>query len=189
MQRRPLADDFRPHARVVHLVRRSGGVVVGGNVADAIAAGLEGMHLHAGKLGQDVRRVFQLDPVVLDVLPRGEMTEATVITARDMRELAHLQRRQRAIGHGHAQHIGVQLQVEAVLQAQRLEFVFGDLARQAAIDLAAKLLHALIDQALIDFGIIIHGIRFPESGWSVPSRGYVHGTARARGRHPGGRPR
>ena len=85
MQGGPLAHDLRPHARVVHLIRRRGSIVVGGDVAYAVAAGLEGMHLHAGKFCQNVGRLFQLDPVVLDVLPRREMAKAAVIAPGDMR--------------------------------------------------------------------------------------------------------
>ena len=42
---------------------------------------------------------------------------------------------QRAIGHGDAQHIGVQLQIEAVHQPERLELIFGQLAGEAACHL------------------------------------------------------
>jgi hypothetical protein len=51
------------------------------------------------------------------------MPVATVIGLGDMGELAHLLRRQRAIGDGDAQHIGVKLQVEAVHQPQRPELI------------------------------------------------------------------
>jgi hypothetical protein len=37
------------------------------------------MHLHLGEFGQDVGRVFQLDPVILDVLARGEVAVAAVV--------------------------------------------------------------------------------------------------------------
>ena len=73
-------------------------------------------------------RVLELDPVELDVLPRGEMAVAAVILLGDLGELAHLPRRQRAIGNGDAQHIGVELQIEAVHQPQRPELVLGQRA-------------------------------------------------------------
>src|SRR5215831_2816226 len=49
------------------------------------------------KLGHRVRKLFELDPMELDVLAGGEMTIAAVIFARHMRELAQLSGRQRAV--------------------------------------------------------------------------------------------
>ena len=77
-----------------------------------------------------VRQLFELDPVELDVLPGGEMAVAAVVAARDMRQHAHLLRRQRAVGDGDPQHVGVQLQIDAVHQPQRLELVLGQFAGQ-----------------------------------------------------------
>ena len=48
------------------------------------------MHLDGGKVGENVGGVLKLDPVVLDVLPRGEMAIAAVILVGDHGELAHL---------------------------------------------------------------------------------------------------
>ena len=97
------------------------------------------MHLDAGEFGQNVRHVLQRRPVELQVLPRGEMAIAAIIFARDLGELAQLARRQRAIGHGDAQHIGVQLQIEPVHQPMRPELLLGQFAGDAALDLVAEL--------------------------------------------------
>ena len=56
MQRPPLADDLGVGARILELVGAGAGVLVGRDVAERIAAGLNGMHLDLGQLGQDVRR-------------------------------------------------------------------------------------------------------------------------------------
>ena len=56
MQRRPLAQDLGLGARIGHLVGGGTGEVVGRDVADAVAGGLDGVHLDGGQLGQDVRR-------------------------------------------------------------------------------------------------------------------------------------
>jgi hypothetical protein len=72
--------------------------MIGRDVADAIAARLQRVHLDGGEIGQDVRHVDQLRPVELDVLPRGEMAVALVVFARDVGEHAQLPRRQRAVG-------------------------------------------------------------------------------------------
>src|SRR3546814_17332817 len=70
-------------------------------------------------------------------------SDLAVVADRDRREPAQLARRQRAVGDGDPQHVGVQLQVHAVGQAQRLELVFGQLAVDPAGDLRAELRDAL----------------------------------------------
>ena len=83
----PLADDLAVGPRIVDLVARDARHVIGGDVAHAVAAGLDGVHLHAGELGQDVRDVGEIRPVQLQVLPRGEVTITAVVAARDVGEL------------------------------------------------------------------------------------------------------
>ncbi len=89
------------------------------------AARLHAVHADAGELSHRVGQFGELDPMELDVLASCEMTVAAVVFARDLGKLAQLQRRERAIRNGDAQHIGVQLQVDAIHQPQRLEFFFG----------------------------------------------------------------
>ena len=85
------------------------------------------------------------------------MAVAAVVAARDMRQHAHLLGRQRAVGNGDPQHIGVQLQIDAVHQPQRLEFVLGQFAGQAAANLIAEFSDALIDERLVEIVVEIHG--------------------------------
>ena len=99
---------------------------------------------------------LQLDPVILDVLARGEVAVIAVIFARDMAEHFHLLAIERAIGDGDAQHIGVELKIEAVHQPQRLELIFGDFTGHAAAHLIAEFLHAGIDNGLVIFIILVH---------------------------------
>ncbi|MNT04826.1 hypothetical protein D3C72_1394190 [compost metagenome] len=157
LERAPLAQQFGQHARVHRLVRRNAGEVVGGDVAHAVARGLDGVHLDAGQLGQHVGHALQLHPVVLDVLARGEVAIAAVVLARDMAQLAHLLRRQQAVRNRHAQHVGMALHVQAVLQAQRQEFFLGQLVGQAAAHLVTELGDALGDDALVILVVLIHG--------------------------------
>ena len=110
-----------------------------------------------GELGEDVGRVLQRWPVELDVLPGGEMAVAAVVLARDLGELAHLARRQRAVGNGDAQHVGVELQIEAVHQPERPELVLGQFAGEAARDLVAELLDPRGDEGRVEIIIMIHG--------------------------------
>ena len=166
MQRHMLADDLGPDARILDLVGRDAGPLVGGDVAHAIAAGLHAVHADAGEIGHRVRQFLELDPVVLDVLPRGEMAVAAIVAARDMRQHAQLLRRQRAVGDGDAQHVGVELQIDAIHQPQRLELVLGQLARQAARDLVAKIRDALGDERAVEIVIEIHAR--PVSSFAQP---------------------
>ena len=133
----PLAQQLGVRARVFDLVGGGTGEMVGGDVAHAVAGGLDGVHLHIGQRRQDGGHVGQLRPVELDVLPGGEVAVALVPACRRYGQLAHLARVQRAVGDRHAQHVGVQLQVEPVHQAQRAELVLGQRAVKAALDLVA----------------------------------------------------
>ena len=81
------------------------------------------MHFDGRQLSENVGCVGQFDPVILQVLARREVAITAVIFLRDLTQLAHLPGRQRAIGDGDAQHIGVQLQIKAVHQPQRLELI------------------------------------------------------------------
>jgi hypothetical protein len=149
MQRRPLAHDLAPDARILDLVDRGAGEMIGRDVANDVAGGLHGVHVDFGKCCQGVGGVLELDPVELQVLAGGEMAVAAVVRAGDVGQLAELAGRQRAVGNGDPQHVGVELKVEPVGQAQRLELRLGELARQAAAHLVAELLDALGDQRAV----------------------------------------
>src|SRR3546814_16228371 len=77
------------------------------------------------------------------------MAIAAVICAGDMAKLPHLAAAERAIRNGHAQHIGMQLQIKAVLQPQRLELVLGQFTGETARHLVAELIDAGIDDRLV----------------------------------------
>src|SRR3989344_5279654 len=55
VQRGPLADDFRIGARVHDLVHGNAGQGIGGGVADAVAAGLDAVHVHSGQQVHHIR--------------------------------------------------------------------------------------------------------------------------------------
>ncbi len=145
MQRRPLPDVLAPRPRILELVGRHAREMIGSHVADAVAAGLDRVHLHRREQRQDVRHLLQLRPVVLDVLPRREMTVVAVVLARDASEHAHLRRRQQAVRNRNAQHRRVLLDVQAVAQPQRLEVVVGNLPREEPLRLVAELRDTLLD--------------------------------------------
>ena len=85
------------------------------------------------------------------------LSDAAIVAPRDMRQRPQLLRRKRAVGDCHAEHVGVQLQVDAVLQPQHLEFVLGEFAGQPAFHLIAEFLDAFVDDGAIEFVICVHG--------------------------------
>ena len=152
----PLAQQFGPGAGVRHLVGGNAGILVGTDVADAVAAGLDGVHLHRRQFGEDVGRIGQLDPVILQVLARGEVAIVLVIFRPHHALLAA----ERAIGDGNAQHIGMKLEIEAVHQPQRLELILGQRAGQAALHLVAKFIDTGVEDGLVIAVVAIH-VRSP----------------------------
>src|SRR4029079_7277858 len=142
-------------AGILDLAGRYPSPLVGGDVAGVIARCLHGVDADFGEIGQRVRQFGELDPVELDVLPRGEVAVAAVVFARDMRQRPQLLRRQRAVGYGAPDRVGVQLQIDAVLQPQHLELVLGEFARETALHLVAEFGDALADQRQGQFVIRI----------------------------------
>jgi len=114
------------------------------------------VHLDRRQIGQHVRRVLQLEPVELDVLACGEVPVTPVVFARDACEHAHLRGAHQPVRHGDAQHIGMDLHVQTVLQTQDAELVFRQLARQAAAHLVAKLRDTLGGDPVIELVVAIH---------------------------------
>ena len=87
-----MPQDLGIGARVLDLVGGCASEMVRRHVADAVAGGLQGVHLDAGEFFENLRNVFQRRPVELDILARGEMAVTLVVAARDMGELAQLAR-------------------------------------------------------------------------------------------------
>ncbi len=135
------------------------------------------MHSGGGQIRHGVRQLLLLDPVELDVLPGGEMAVAAIIAPGHMGQGPHLRRRERAIGNGDAQHVGVQLQIDAVHQPQRLELFLAQVAGKAAQHLVAKLIDPLMQECAVEFVINIHD-QFP-SGASGGARQRNSGAADA----------
>ena len=180
MQAGPLPQKFGRGARVFIFVGGDASEMVGGHIADAIAGGLDRVHLDVRESLQNVRHIDQLGPVVLQVLPRREMTVAVVPFVGDVGEAAHLPRRERAIGDGDAQHIGVQLKIEPVHQAEGPKLVLGRSAREAAANLLTKLGDALPHEG----GVIIiieisRGGRVGARGLQRIMRGHAASPARS----------
>ncbi|MNV55075.1 hypothetical protein D3C71_1472980 [compost metagenome] len=169
MHGRPLTQDFRIRTRIGDLVCGGAREMVGGHVANAVTRGLQRMHFHACQFGEDIGRVGQARPVVLDVLAGGEVAVTPVIFAGDMGQHPHLLRIQRAVGNGDAQHIGMELEIDTVHKAQRLERVLGKLAGQPALDLIAKLCHAAFNKCVIELVVTVHIL--PQTAMNAASAG------------------
>ena len=114
------------------------------------------MHLHRSEMVENVGGIDQLGPVELNVLPGGEMPVALVVGIGDVAQLAQLGAVQLTVGDGDPQHVGVELQVQPVLQAQRAEFFFAELAGQASFDLIAELARAVLHEGLIVGVVGVH---------------------------------
>jgi len=130
--------------------------VVGGDVAHHVAARLDRVHLHRRELGEDVGDVFELRPVELQVLSRGEVAVAAVVGARHVREFAQLCGGQQPVGNRDPQHRRVALDVEPVPEPQSLELLLRQLARQEAPRLVAELANPVVHQALVDLVVAVH---------------------------------
>jgi hypothetical protein len=182
VQRAPLAHDFREGARIGDFVDRDAGALVAGDVADAVAAGLDAVHVDRSQQVHHVGALGQRNPVVLDVLARREVRVVRraacaaqqalrldglavdlglglVVLAGDAGQHAQLAARELAIGHGHAQHGRVALHVPAVLQAQRAELVFRRACRLLpALELVAELRRALVHELAIEICVLVHRV-------------------------------
>ena len=156
VERGPLADDFAPWARVDQFVGSDAGKLVGSDVAQAVAAGLDRVHLHGGQFSQDVRDVFHRRPVELHVLPGADVGIALVVVTGNLGHHSHLARSQLAVRHRNPQHRREALDVKPILQAQGAEFFFAQLACQIASGLITELLDAVLDDPLIVLVVYVH---------------------------------
>ncbi|MNX88378.1 hypothetical protein D3C86_1203460 [compost metagenome] len=182
---RPLPQNFRQRSRVNHFVGRNPGKGFGGDVAHAVAGGLDRMHFHPGQAFENVRHLSQFDPVELHVLPGGEMAVAAIVIPGDARQRTHLPGTQRAVGNRHSQHVGVFLHVQTVLQAQRQEFFLAQLTGQKAFDLITKLRNSFEHQCPVIVVVLIHLATSSELG-TEPCRSELARDGRQRKREPPG---
>jgi len=84
------------------------------------------------------------------------MAVAAIVFTSNIGKGADLRGRQQTVRYRDSQHVGVALHVQAVLQAQRAEFVFGQLVRQAAAHLVAILRNPFFDNLVIVLIVAIH---------------------------------
>ncbi|MPM75405.1 hypothetical protein SDC9_122398 [bioreactor metagenome] len=95
VQRAPLAQDFRVGARIDDFVGGNTGQRIGGDVANAVAAGLDAVQLHRRQQVHHVRALVERNPVVLHVGARGEVAvailelraDAATVCQRDVAQL------------------------------------------------------------------------------------------------------
>src|SRR5690606_36201551 len=151
-----LTDNLAPGPRIDDLIGGHTRELVGGGVADTVAAGLDDVHLHRGKFFQDIRHIFEIRPVELNVLAGGNVRVTLVVTTGDIGQFAQTLGREYAIGYGDRQHGCVTLDVQAVLQAQRQEFWLGKRAGEIAAYLLAELPGAVLNDTLVILVVNVH---------------------------------
>ena len=179
MQRAPLAHDFAVGARINDLIDGDAGALIAGDVANAVAAGLDAVHVNRGQQVHHVSACAEWYPVELDVLPGGEVAVAgwqigcaelglaalcrlvngragLVVFARNLRQHAQLAAGEFAVGNGHAQHRRVTLHVPAVLQPQRAKVIIAERAGLVALKLVAVLRGALRYKLSVKSGVLVH---------------------------------
>src|SRR5215467_9216614 len=119
----------------------------GGHVADRVAASFARGDPDAFQFAQHPRDIFNCDPVVLNVLTRGDVAHAACVFLGDIAEFGELLSRYAAPGQLYADHVrvGAANAVDAVLQADRL--------KDLGIELAAPVLVDLRDEVVV-FGYI-----------------------------------
>ncbi len=154
---RPLADQFAIRTSIDRLIGRNAGELVGRDVANAVAAGLNRVHLHRCEIGEDVGHFGEVRPVELHVLPRAQVAIALVVVARDVREHAQLSRRERSVRHRDSKHRCEPLNVQTVAQTQMQKVGVRQRAVDVALRLVAKLRDAFVDKVLVKFVVPVHG--------------------------------
>ena len=160
MQARPLADSFAPNPGVFQFIRSSARIGICRDIADAVAAGLDGVQVRRRQHVQDVGSIRQPDPVVLDVGAGGEVSISPVKATGDVGKRAHLTGIEGAVRHRHPEHVGVELQVETIHEPEGLELVLGKLAGEPAADLVPEFCGAVRQHGAIDGIVTVHAVTY-----------------------------
>src|SRR5690606_36664907 len=144
MQHGPLADDLAPYQGIDEFVGSNTREVVGSSVANTVAAGLDGVHLHFCQFGQNGRNIFQPGPVELHVLACTEMTIAAIPATGNERYCTQLAGGEHAIRDCNTQHGSVALDIQPILQAYCTKFVFCEFTIQKTLRLVSELSNTLL---------------------------------------------
>jgi hypothetical protein len=156
MERRPLADNLAIGPGIGNLIGLHPGKLVGCGVANAVTAGLVGVHFHFRQFRQDIGHIFQRRPVQLDVLAGGEVGVALVVVPGNAGKPAQLVRAQHAVGNTDPEHGSQTLNVQAVLQTKGKKLIFGKLASQSSFGLVTELCNPLGSHLPIVFIVYVH---------------------------------
>ena len=167
----PLTQQFAPGPGVEGLVRGDPGQRVRGDIADAVAGGLDGVQLHPRQVGEEARGVLQRQPVDLEVVPGGEVPVAPAIGGGGLGQGTQLSAGDQTIGDGDAQHGTVTLDIQAILQAQGAQVIGAQLTGQVTLELVAQLGHPPLDQLLVVCVVLVHGFGVRGLGFGVRGSG------------------
>ena len=86
----PLTDQFRVNAGVCDFIRCSPRKMIGRDISDCVAAGLDRVHFNLCQGIKDIGHILQFCPVELNVLAGCEMAISLVPTIGDHCQLPHL---------------------------------------------------------------------------------------------------
>ncbi len=127
-------------AHVEYLVAGDAGPGAGGDVADGVVAGFAVGEAGIGQQVHQVGHARQRNEVILHILARGDVAAASAELFGDPAKLLHLADGREAAGDLAAHHLdpGLALPVDAMLQAEGAEFVFGDLPIQKCLGAMAE---------------------------------------------------
>jgi hypothetical protein len=138
----------RVRRQVEELVGRDAGERVARDVADGVAAALAGGQAGLGRLADQGRSVLERHVVELDVLARRDVA----LVERDplldhVGEHLHLLRRHAAHRQLDADHldVGLALAVDALLEAELDEFLFGRLAVEVLVGAGVEVVELPLD--------------------------------------------
>src|SRR6185295_16512390 len=134
--------------RVEDLVGGDAGPGIAGDVADRVAAALPRGEAGLGDLAQQQLHVAQRHVMDLDVLPGGDVPLAQRrVLLDDAGEGLHLLGGDAAEGQLHAGHlhVGLALAVDALLEAEADELVFGHLAGEELLGFIVEVVELALD--------------------------------------------
>src|ERR1035438_1159250 len=154
-------------ANVEDFVVGDAGQGAGGDVADGVVAGFAIGHADIGQQVHEAGDVGERYEVILDVLAGSKVRSAAGEFVGDAGELAGLGSGEKPAGDLATHHLdaGLALPVDAVLEAERAEFVLGDLAGQELRGARAEGLDFFADSAImLNFELLGVGLDLRGSG-------------------------
>src|SRR5690606_28972729 len=116
------------------------------------------MHLNRSQFFKNIWHLFQRWPVQLKILPSCYMNVTFVIVTANACQFADLLTVECAVGHCNTEHGCMTLDVKTILKPYRQQLFWRNFSCQKALCLLTKLSNTLINDSLIKFVILVHGL-------------------------------